>query len=290
MSCRNWLVCLILAWLAAAFPQGAGNEISLLTQGRGRTLVFLPGLGCPPEVWQEVADELDGSFRCVRISIHGFASAPPPPAFEIEALIQAIGDVLDREREGRPVLIGHSFGGFLALQVAARYPGRLYGLVIVDAYPFPMGALQPGTSPEQAGLRAGQLEQMLRQLPEAVFRAQQSAAMAAAVRDPGRQKQIADWIYQTGRDIYARCLATQLGGDLRPLLPKIAVPVLVAGTWPAGEALGWNRENTFQRFTEQYRGLARVQIQVHETSRHFLMYDDPAGLFQLIREFAASHE
>jgi pimeloyl-ACP methyl ester carboxylesterase len=110
------------------------------------------------------------------------------------------------------------------------------------------------------------------------------------VRDEARRAQILDWICRTDRAIYAHGLAAQLGSDLREVLPQITSPVLVLGTWPSGQSLGWNRENTEQRLADQYKGLARLQVRVHESAGHFIMFDDPAGLIQTIQEFAAGHE
>ena len=290
MRSQNLLVLITFFVLAAGQPFGAGGVVSTIATGKGRTLVFLPGLGCPPEVWTEVTNTLSNHYRCVQVGIGGFAGSPASGSFRIDALVQAIGDVLSTGQPGHPILIGHSFGGFLALQVAARYPNRLSGLLIVDAYPFPMGALQPGMSPEQARAQAQKLQQIFEQLPDPAFRTQEAASLAAAVRDEARRAQILDWICRTNRAIYAQGLAAQLGSDLREILPRITAPALVLGTWPSGQSLGWNRENTEQRLADQYKGLARLQVRVHESARHFIMFDDPAGLIRTIQEFAAGHE
>lgn len=278
----------LVALLALGRPATASPTVTVLAEGSGRTLVFLPWLGCPPEVWEGITDQLKDRFRCVRVGIGGFAGRGEPAALADGALVGAIGEVLAAERE--PILIGHSFGGFLALQAAASFPDRLGGLVVVDAYPFPMGALAPAMTPEQARAQAQQVAAAFAQLPEATFRAQLEAAQTLGVRDSAARERIVEWMCRTDRTLYATCLASQLGGDLRGVLPGIRVPVLVIGTWATAQTIGWTEENTAQRLAEQYRGLPQVEIVVHPSARHFVMYDDPQGLAGSIEGFVNSHE
>jgi len=48
--------------------------------------------------------------------------------------------ILDAAGAGRAYVIGHSWGGHLAMHMAVRHPGRMLGLVIVD----PLGAVPDG--------------------------------------------------------------------------------------------------------------------------------------------------
>jgi proline iminopeptidase len=96
-----------------------------------------PGIGCrylEPEVTEALAGVAEIAFYDQRGS--GLSTGVESPA--LLNMNQFVAD-LELVRIGlgceRPVLIGHSFGGLLALQYAAAYPGRVAGLVLLDPDP-----------------------------------------------------------------------------------------------------------------------------------------------------------
>lgn len=84
------------------------------------TVVLLPGLLCDEEVWQGAIQRLSGSHDVVC------------PGFLDHASIEAMaGHVLARA-PARFSLAGHSMGGRVALEIAARAPERLERLALLD--------------------------------------------------------------------------------------------------------------------------------------------------------------
>jgi pimeloyl-ACP methyl ester carboxylesterase len=53
--------------------------------------------------------------------------------FPFPRQLQAVQELIGRLRLGRPILVGHSYGGAVSLAFAERHPGELRGLVLVDA-------------------------------------------------------------------------------------------------------------------------------------------------------------
>jgi hypothetical protein len=72
--------------------------------------------------------------------------------------------------------------------------------------------------------------------------------------------------------------------DLRPRLGAIRVPALVLGSW-AGYAAYTNRETTLGNLTRQYAGLSGVRIELHDETRHFIMFDEPEWMFAQMDRF-----
>jgi lipase len=61
---------------------------------------------------------------------HGHSSWEAP--WTIDANVAALADLLDRDVEGPVVIVAHSFGSAVALQLAATRPGAVAGLVLLD--------------------------------------------------------------------------------------------------------------------------------------------------------------
>jgi len=102
--------------------------------GRGRTLVFLAGLGNTAHVFDEFAPRFTDEFRAVGITRRGFgASNRPSVGYGVEQLSEDVVAVLEALRLDGPVLVGHSIAGEELSYIAARDGNRIGGLVYLDA-------------------------------------------------------------------------------------------------------------------------------------------------------------
>lgn len=80
----------------------------------------------------DFAATLDG-LDSVALDLPGFGAAPPPPEpWGAAAYAAAVADVLP-ELAGPVVVIGHSFGGRVAVHLAASHPDAVAGLVLTGA-------------------------------------------------------------------------------------------------------------------------------------------------------------
>jgi pimeloyl-ACP methyl ester carboxylesterase len=115
-----------------------GADIELLTWGEvGKPgLLFLHGNGAHADWWSFIAPFFAKDWRVAAISWSGMggsgwreAYSAPLFAAEIFAAVEAAG----LEAGGvKPILVGHSFGGFPTLYCAAEHAERLRGVVMVD--------------------------------------------------------------------------------------------------------------------------------------------------------------
>jgi pimeloyl-ACP methyl ester carboxylesterase len=70
----------------------------------------------------------------VAIDLPGWGeSAPPVRSLDAAAMADLVGDVARALGYERWVVVGHSLGGFLALEIAARHPDRTDGVLLVSA-------------------------------------------------------------------------------------------------------------------------------------------------------------
>jgi len=109
------------------------------TGGSGAPLLLLHGGPALSDYMGMLGPELDG-WWWVRYQQRGLAPSAAGGPFTVERHVADAVAVLDTLGIGRAVLLGHSWGGHLALQLALARPDRVAGLVIVD----PPGAAGDG--------------------------------------------------------------------------------------------------------------------------------------------------
>lgn len=105
--------------------------------GDGRPVVLLAGLGGTAHDFDEFAQKLTKSYRVYGITRRGFgASSTPPPLPENYTANRLADDVLAvcaTLQLVRPVLIGHSIAGQELSSIGSRHPGKVAGLIYLDA-------------------------------------------------------------------------------------------------------------------------------------------------------------
>ena len=104
---------------------------------QGVPLVLLHGFGNECHVWDDAAPRLAPYYRTLALDLpgHGDSDADPALRYDHESMAMDVAEALDRIGVARLVLVGHSMGGRVAMRFAGLHPGRLAGLVIVDAGP-----------------------------------------------------------------------------------------------------------------------------------------------------------
>jgi 3-oxoadipate enol-lactonase len=130
----------LLALLGTAPPQSArlpvsGGELAYEIAGPASApaVVLLHGAFMDRGTWDPEFPVLAKEFRVVRYDIRPFGeSTRPEKSYSVpDDLLR----VLDHLKIARAFLIGHSFGGALAIDFALLHPDRVAGLVLVSASP-----------------------------------------------------------------------------------------------------------------------------------------------------------
>ena len=112
-----------------------GHRLHVVCRGSGSPVVLLEsGIAASSLSWAVVQPELAKVTRVCAYDRAGLAwsdVASCPRSFE--RIVDELSTVLARVAPGeRYVLVGHSFGSFVVRAYAARYPGTILGLVLVD--------------------------------------------------------------------------------------------------------------------------------------------------------------
>ena len=110
-----------------------GIELEVLRAGAGRPVLLLHGM-TPLDHAAPVVDLLSAHAKILAPSHPGFGGSPRPAAFDtIYDLVHLYRDVLDHLPDETVTLLGLSFGGWLAAEIAALGHPRVGALVLVDA-------------------------------------------------------------------------------------------------------------------------------------------------------------
>lgn len=120
---------------ATEFVSVAGQAVHVERQGSGAPIVLLHGFGESTFAWRAVVPTLARDYATVAIDLNGFGwtdRPADPGAYTLAGqakLVLGVADALGLERFS---IIGHSYGGGIALYLAARHPERVQALVLVD--------------------------------------------------------------------------------------------------------------------------------------------------------------
>lgn len=110
------------------------TEVGYIEAGGGEPpIVFVHGWSCDHTFFAPQADHFSTAHRCVSVDLRGHHGLQAPPgtatipthARDVRAICEAL------ELEG-PVIVGHSMGGAIALELAAQASALPAGLVLVD--------------------------------------------------------------------------------------------------------------------------------------------------------------
>lgn len=117
--------------------------------GRGLPIVLLHGLASSSYIWNLVAPLLSDRFRVVALDQRGHGrSERPDDDFGFATYVDDLARALDRLGFERAIVVGHSWGGNIAVQFAADRPERAAGLALVDGGFLELSA-RPGWSWER---------------------------------------------------------------------------------------------------------------------------------------------
>ena len=106
-------------------------------------LILLHGLGASAERWLPIAPTLSKYFRVIVPDIIGFGySDKPTVEYTMDFFIEFFEEFIENMHIHRPIVIGSSFGGYLATEFAIRFSSRVEKLVLAA----PAGMMRSSTN------------------------------------------------------------------------------------------------------------------------------------------------
>jgi pimeloyl-ACP methyl ester carboxylesterase len=119
-----------------------GHRRAYVKRGSGPALLLLHGLGCHHETWLPVLDSLARRYTVIAPDLLGHGRSDKPRAdYSLGAFANGMRDLLTVLDVDKVTVVGHSFGGGVAMQFAYQFPERTERLVLVAS-----GGLGPEVS------------------------------------------------------------------------------------------------------------------------------------------------
>jgi len=234
--------------------------------GEGEPVVLLHGWGTSAESLCGIAKALEDKFRVFAIDLPGFGWTPPPPAAwgtrEYAAHVEAF-----MESSGIPTanLIGHSFGGRIALALAAQSPHGVRRLVLVAS----------------AGIRANlrpryYLKIGAAKLAKLVFSSPIWGRLGERILSTVHRR-VGSRDYRNAGQM-RRTLVRVVNEDLRGILSSVQAPTLI---------IWGDRDLEVSRSSMEIiaRGIRGSQLEIMEGAGHFPFVDMPERFGKLVRDF-----
>jgi len=111
----------------------AGATLKVARRGTGEPVfVLIHGIGMGRSIFADLASHLDDEGEVIAVDLPGYGEAPEPPrVLTMERTADLVAAYLRTRVDAPVVLVGHSMGAQVALEIAARHPGSVARLVLV---------------------------------------------------------------------------------------------------------------------------------------------------------------
>ncbi|PWB42448.1 MAG: alpha/beta hydrolase [Candidatus Methylomirabilota bacterium] len=234
--------------------------------GEGRPVLLLHGWGMSGESLSPIAKTLGDRFRVYALDLPGFGWTPAASTtwgtWEYASYVEAFMDRVGIPKAG---LIGHSFGGRIALVLAAQRPGRITDLVLVGS-----AGIRP-TRGLRYHIKVGAVKLAKRCFSIPLWGRLGERIIA------GIYGRIGSRDYRNAGPMRAT-LVKVVAEDLRDMLSSIRVPTLII--W--GDK---DQEVPFSSMQIMARGIQGSRLEVFEGAGHFPFVDRPDRFGRVVREF-----
>lgn len=250
------------------------TRFSVQVRGTGRDVILIPGLAASSDVWQGTVTAVPG-YRYHILQVAGFAGAPVrgnASGKVVSGVADEIARYIVAKGLNRPVLVGHSMGGTIALMVASRRPGLIGKVMVVDITPQPAGFV--GSTASGVRELADTLHG-LASMPGGRRLIESAMQMFGGVPAADRR---------SDTDVVARATHELALTDLTDDLRRIRAPLTVVYAVPAPD----QRAVVQASYEAAYRGKRDAKLIRVDGSGHMIMYDQPAKFRAALRTLLAS--
>jgi pimeloyl-ACP methyl ester carboxylesterase len=248
------------------FGQTKSYPFEITKTGKGKqSIIFLPGFASSGDVWNETKSNFEKEFTCYVFTMAGFAGVKPQSNASFMNWETEITNYIKDNKIEKPIVVGHSMGGGLALAIASDYPELIGKIVVVDALPCLSALMDPSFKVKENNDCTSMVSQMIA-MPDDKFYESQKKFLLRLLEDTSKQDLLLSWSVKSDRETFAEMYCNFSNTDLRDKIATIKCPSLILL-----EAYFANLKPAIET---QYKNLKTANFQYANKGLHFIMYDD----------------
>jgi len=278
-------IILVIALLFSAlclnvFAQTKQYPFEVTKTGKGKkAIVFIPGFASSGEVWKETKANFEKDYTCYTLTMAGFAGVKPQGNATFKNWENEIANYIKDNKIEKPIVIGHSMGGGLALAIAADYPDLISKIIVVDALPCLSALMDPSFKAKENNDCSPMITQMTA-MSDTQFYDMQKKMAPRLLADTSKLEMLVDWSVKSDRKTFAEMYCDFSNTDLRGKIATIKCPSLIL--------LESYFINLKPAIEEQYKNLKTAKFQYANKGLHFIMYDDTEWYLEQLSNFVKS--
>ena len=268
-----------------------GHERAFVKVGEGSVLLLLHGLGCDHTTWLPVIPDLAKHFTVIAPDLLGHGESDKPRAdYSVGGYANGMRDLLTVLNVDKVTVVGHSFGGGIAMQFAYQFPERTERLILVGS-----GGLGPEVSTSIRAVTTPGFHQLMGLLTLPGLRHLGKAGLVALSRSGLKGTRDLDEvaeIYDSFRDPAARAAIRHVVSavvDWRGQIVTMGDRAYLTEAMPM--AVIWGREDRVipVRHASNAAALApNARVEVIPNAGHFPHKDHPQRFAKIVHEFIRS--
>lgn len=242
-----------------------GTTVNYVKRGEGSPVIMMHGWGCEHSHLKTFEDVAAEGCCVYNLDLPGFGKSPEPPqAWGVEEYTRMLEEFVKKLNITAPVLLGHSFGGRIALLYSSRNETR--GLILVDA----AGVKPSMTLKKFIKIYSYKLGKSLYPL---IFGKEKAQKLIEAKRAKSGS---AD--YRSASPLMRAVLVKAVNTDLRKVMPMIQAPT----------QLIWGEEDTATPIRDAHimqKLIPNVSLAAFPGAGHFSFIDNPFQSAAVLRRF-----
>ncbi|HEY4242466.1 MAG TPA: alpha/beta hydrolase [Kofleriaceae bacterium] len=249
------------------------TAFTVTVSGQGRPIIFIPGLGCPGDIWAETAAHLHG-YQAHVLTLAGFAGQPRI-AGPLAATTRAeLAHYIRSRHLDHPIIVGHSMGGFIAYWLAASEPELVGPVIVVDSG----AALGDGDADARAAAGA-KVRDMWKLASDDQYAQQVKDVFGAMAHKSDRLAPFLAAVAKSDRGALGDAVYELFTTDVRGELAHIHAPLLlILSDGSLGDGM-----------RAQAEPVPDHEVVVVPGAGHFVMLDEPAAFYGDLDTFLAAH-